>query len=1274
MTFQYLIYFLFCSSDRKRRKSEHYKREKQESVPEISTDQIPFDYDREICAVADTKRTPFLEIYPLWAMSASRDSLDGDEMDSVAPSSSGSPRQRSWSLSSGSEHYKREKQESVPEISTDQTPFDYDREICTVADTKRTPSLEIYPPLAVSPVKESITVSIKGSRDSLDGDEMDSEARSSSGSPRQRSWSFSSGSERYKREKQESVPEISTDQTPFDYDREICTVADTKRTPSLEIYPPLAVSPVKESITVSIKGSRDSLDGDEMDSEAPSSSGSPRQRSWSFSPVSEPPASPVRESRSDLFQGSQVSLDLSAIDFSLVSPRRISYSEPSTPSKEWRRTDHTSFDYDREICTVADTKRTPSLEIYPPLAVSPVKESITVSIKGSRDSLDGDEMDSEAPSSSGSPRQRSWSFSPVSEPPASPVRESRSDLFQGSQVSLDLSAIDFSLVSPRRISYSEPSTPSKEWRRSRGSRISLDLSGMNCQSFSAPATPWPRTSIVWTHRPGSHLSLDLSQMDSQLSSRSQDQKKEYESSFPPPLPLAVSSATSSTSSKVTLGLSSVEPPQSPKRGSQSSLPESEETAVSKETLPTSTESSDGRPIRSLSEESFKSFGSSKEEFFIARDDTISASFGSLSSEESKQFQSFQSIPSFEEATLRESASTLSTEGRPTRSSSFYSFTSFGSSKEDFVIARDDTFTDLKRDDASFASCAGSLSSLRSSRSEEFMDTLQELSGHEGTDSSDEFYSGDEKSIHKSARASKPGSVKLETTDQSETVRPEVMIQTEVKPRSSLESDDPTHHPLVTQGSSESENSLNSPLITRDVTETVSFPTAMEQSFSLPTVASTAIKESKTVQYESRDQFKIELLPSAESSETGDRPPSPLRTRDVTETISSPTILEPLSLPIVDGTAITKKETEKHETSDRSEVESLLSTESSENDELPRSRRFAQDVTETAFLPTTLERSPLQTVAGATTDKPETVIHKASDQAEVQLTSSELFADYRVPLPQGSIEDLEKPTKLLQIPQKTKRDFKVHRPDKKRKRYSKFQQESSSDDSDDAMELKQLTPRRRFSLFGHKKRRSSLCDEASRQDSPSHTGINRRTKQLSSTQQESAPVMSDQYLPSNQFSPIAGLHGSEVSGADTLAETSTGVLSVSGHSQRGEPFKEFQPELSLHTTHSNCSSCSSGVSFSSSSSSSEDDRPLRHLKRSAVLPDSNTQVMCSGGQATEGNRSSTGSTHAATASGSPSLLPRVSPQSVEPSVQTATSTSSFSGGRSGDEDTSSDTDE
>ena len=52
--------FLYCSPDRKRRKSQR----KYEAIPVINTDQTPFEYERKIYTVGDTARRSSFEIYP----------------------------------------------------------------------------------------------------------------------------------------------------------------------------------------------------------------------------------------------------------------------------------------------------------------------------------------------------------------------------------------------------------------------------------------------------------------------------------------------------------------------------------------------------------------------------------------------------------------------------------------------------------------------------------------------------------------------------------------------------------------------------------------------------------------------------------------------------------------------------------------------------------------------------------------------------------------------------------------------------------------------------------------------------------------------------------------------------------------------------------------------------------------------------------------------------------------------------------------------------------
>ena len=324
------------------------------------------------------------------------------------------------------------------------------------------------------------------------------------------------------------------------------------------------------------------------------------------------------------------------------------------------------FDYERKICTVGDTSRSSSSEIYPPLRMSPVKWPSRSCRKGSQVTLDGSETESETSSPLGSPRERAWSFSPVSELSALRTIAFQSSHIQGSQVSLDLSAVVFELhpalssyqrTYDRSMSYSEPSTPTKECRRGRRSHVSLDLTGMTNESFSAPPTPQRRTSAKeWRNRRGSRVSLDFSQMESELSSSPQAPKERYKRSSSPVPPSTVSSRSSVTSSQVSLDLSCVEAPQSAKRESESSLSEKKAGTVYSTTLPTSAESTEGRLPRSLSYDSF--INSTKGDFDITGDDTFETCIGSLSSGQLHQSQDFQSEPSIELLTLRESTSSL----------------------------------------------------------------------------------------------------------------------------------------------------------------------------------------------------------------------------------------------------------------------------------------------------------------------------------------------------------------------------------------------------------------------------------------------------------------------------------------------------------------------------------------------------------------------------------------------------------------------------------------
>lgn len=159
-----------------------------------------------------------------------------------------------------------------------------------------------------------------------------------------------------------------------------------------------------------------------------------------------------------------------------------------------------------------------------------------------------------------------------------------------------------------------------------------------------------------------------------------------------------------------------------------------------------------------------------------------------------------------------------------------------------------------------------------------------------------------------------------------------------------------------------------------------------------------------------------------------------------------------------------------------------------------------------------------------------------------------FEDNSSPLHQESIEDQEKSQssytksqpvkpKKARIPLKVKKAFKFLTSDTDHK-------EGSSDDSEDTMQ-EPITPtsRRRFSLFGRKKKKSG-----SRGKTPSHDSLPQKESDVlpvPSTQQENATVVTDQSVITDHLPCSTELETREISGADTLTEGSIGVASDNG---------------------------------------------------------------------------------------------------------------------------------
>ena len=179
-------------------------------------------------------------------------------------------------------------------------------------------------------------------------------------------------------------------------------------------------------------------------------------------------------------------------------------------------------------------------------------------------------------------------------------------------------------------------------------------------------------------------------------------------------------------------------------------------------------------------------------------------------------------------------------------------------------------------------------------------------------------------------------------------------------------------------------------------------------------------------------------------------------------------------------------------------------------------------------------------------KPDALELTAKHQSRgVKLLSSESFEDASLPPHQRCIEDLGesqspytklKPvqSKIPRIPLKVKKAFKFSTSEKQHKLFSKFPQEGSSDDSDDTtQEPKHSTPRRRFSLFGRRKNRSSSRVQTTRRDSLPETESG--VLPVPSTQQENAPVFTGKSAITDRFPCSTELETRQVTGDETLAK-------------------------------------------------------------------------------------------------------------------------------------------
>ena len=128
-------------------------------------------------------------------------------------------------------------------------------------------------------------------------------------------------------------------------------------------------------------------------------------------------------------------------------------------------------------------------------------------------------------------------------------------------------------------------------------------------------------------------------------------------------------------------------------------------------------------------------------------------------------------------------------------------------------------------------------------------------------------------------------------------------------------------------------------------------------------------------------------------------------------------------------------------------------------------------------------------------------------------------------------------KKSRIPLKVKKAFKFLTSETEHK-------EGSSEDSEDTMQ-EPITPtsRKRFSLFGGKRKKS-----ASRGKTPRHDSLLQKESDVlpvPSTQQENAPVVTDQSVITDHFPCSTELETREMRGADTLTEGSIGVASDNG---------------------------------------------------------------------------------------------------------------------------------
>ena len=188
-------------------------------------------------------------------------------------------------------------------------------------------------------------------------------------------------------------------------------------------------------------------------------------------------------------------------------------------------------------------------------------------------------------------------------------------------------------------------------------------------------------------------------------------------------------------------------------------------------------------------------------------------------------------------------------------------------------------------------------------------------------------------------------------------------------------------------------------------------------------------------------------------------------------------------------------------------------------------------------------------------KPATLKLSAKDQQPhgLKLLPPGSFEDDSPPLHQRSIEDLGKSQssytkvqpvkpKKARIPPKVKKAFKFLTSETEHKLYSEFQQEGSSDDSEDR-EPKTFTSRRRFSLFGRKRKKSGSRGKTPRHDSLPQTESGALS--VPSTQQENEPVVTDQSVVTDHFPCSTESETREIRGADTWTGGSIGQASDNG---------------------------------------------------------------------------------------------------------------------------------